>query len=214
MPTIQINVGDGMTFNGNKLTTKWDPDDDTQPTKTEEGLIIPDLVGQNRKKATSLNGKADGVTVREDLDGNVSINNEVVAYIHTMNAFKVTNRTSSKDFAVDTSQVKTIDDIRDEMNALMDADSYLNGSMYMSIREKNFFQLIHAAHPVQDKSWPCAIDSNTRLFGDTTLAFFVVTEVEHNAGRDTYVTKLSLRCLWSNLSGYVKGTEYTSVVSP
>ena len=209
MPTIQIEVGDGMTFNGNKLTTKWASDDKTKPTKSNEGLIIPDLVGKNRS-VSGKSGGADGVTIREALDGSIDTNPEVVCYIHTMCAFKVTNRLDTKSFTVDTSQVKTMSDIVDEMNAIVDNDDYLDGSIYDSISVNNLFQLIHAAHPVKDNRWPCAVDANTRMFGDTTLALFVVTGIEYGAdGKDHRVKTLSLKCLWSTLSGYTKGTEYT-----
>ena len=76
MPTVQIDVGNGMTFDGNKLTTAWGANDETQPTKTSNGLIIPDLVGKDVRKATSLGGKADSVSIYEGLDGNVYINEE------------------------------------------------------------------------------------------------------------------------------------------
>lgn len=214
MPTLQIDPGKGMTFNGNKLTTSWGANDETKPTKTSDGLIIPDLVGKDVRKATSLGGKADSVSIYEGLDGNVYINEEVITYIHTMSAFAVTNRTETKDYAVDTSTVKTIEDIVNEINAVMDNDDYLEVNFYASLRENHLFQLIHAPHPVKSSEWPCAMDSNTRYFGDTTLALFAVTHIEHNAGRASYLSALSLKCLWSTLSEYEKGTEYTFPVVP
>ena len=214
MPTIQIDAGNGMTFNDNKLTTNWDPNDETQPTKSEDGLIIPDLVGKDVRKATSLGGKADNVSIYEGLDGNVYINEEVITYIHTMSAFKVTNRLETKDYAVDTTIVKTMEDIVNEINAVMDNDKYLEVNFYASMKENHLFQLIHTPHPVKSSEWPCAMDSNTRYFGDTTLALFAVTHVEHNAGRASYLNVLTLQCLWSTLSEYEKGTEYTHTIEP
>lgn len=208
MPTLQVQVGPGMTFNDNKLTTYWGPEDATKPKKTDDGLIIPDLVGKNRAGSSSAGG-ADGVTIHETLDGRVDTNPEVVCYIHTMCAFKVTNRMDTKSFAVDINTVKTIADIVEEMNAIVDNDPYLDGSIYDSISVNNLFQLIHAAHAVKDTNWPCAVDADTRMFGDTSLALFVVTNIEYGAdGKDHRVAALSLKCLWSTLSEYEKGEEY------
>lgn len=209
MPTLQIDIGNGMTFDGNKLTTAWGANDETKPTKSKDGLIIPDLVGKDVRKETSLGGKADGVSIYEGLDGNVYINEEVITYIHTMSAFKVTNRIDAKAYAVDTTTIKTIDDIVDEINAVMDNDEHLEINFYASLKENHFFQLIHAPHPSKDTNWPCAIDSDVRMFGDTTLAFFVVTHIEHNSGRPSYVDALTLKCLWSKLSTFQKGNEYS-----
>ena len=214
MPTVQIDVGNGMTFDGNKLTTAWGTNDETTPTKTANGLIIPDLVGKDVRKATSLGGKADSVSIYEGLDGNVYINEEVITYIHSMSAFKVTNRTDAKAYTVDIDHYKTIEDIVDEINAVMDNDELLDVNFYSSMKENHLFQLIHAPHPIKDTNWPCAMDSNTRIFGDSSCALFVVTHIEHNSGRASYVDALTLKCLWSRLPSFEKGEEYAYPAVP
>lgn len=212
MPTIQVLTGAGMTFNENKLTTDWATTDGTDitPTIDESGIHIPNLVGSSSSSSSSSTTTVDNVTINSTLDLQLQVNREVVQFIHTMCAFQVVDRPSIKGFTVNTNAPKTIEHIVDEMNAVMEADQYLNVSKYSNLKVKNFFQLTYGSHPTTESEWPVALDNNIRQFGDTCLAFFVIEECEYNTGRSKYVSKLSLKCLWSKLSNFSKGMTYTA----
>lgn len=211
---LQVLVGPGMTFNENKLTTDWAAtgNDEILPTIDETGILIPDLVGSNKTSVTG-DTKVDNITIYSTLNKELSINKSEVAFINSMCAFKVIDRTGIKAYKTDVNSPKTMDEILDEMNAVMNLDKYLNVSKFGDMYPQHFFQLLHSPHPVKEADWPCALDNNIRQYGDTTVALFVIEECEYNVGRELYITKLTLKCLWSTLDNYRKGETYTATTA-
>lgn len=211
MPTIEVLTGPGLTFKGNKLTTDWGTESDSTivPTINEEGIKVPDLIGKDDKNKDILDEdtRVDNATIISTLDRRLRINREVVQFIHSMCAFKVINRETIKGYEVDVNTPKTIIDIMEEMNIMMRTDEYLDINKY-SLVPNNFFQLIYNSHPVKEPGWPIALDGNTRMFGDSTLALFVIEECEYDSGRADYITTLAIRCLWSKIASFSKGTKY------
>lgn len=196
---IEVKNGRGFGFNGNKLTTRWDENGNIE--KREDGLYIPDLKGP---KGTPGGTTVDNHTIIVDDNNKLSINRDVVQKIYSMCAYAVTDRTNVYTYAVDDSTVKTIDDIVDECNAIID-NKGPSWTTY-DLKTGDLLQLRNRAVPAKYSSWPVAVDDGNRYNGQTCLALFVVTAVDSS---NHYIKSLSIQCLWSSLSQYVKGTTYT-----
>lgn len=200
MSKISVDLGKGLTFNGNKITTNWEMNDNI--TKNSDGLFVPDLSGASGGVGGST---ADEITIHELADKTLEIKRDVVQWIHSMCVNQVTNRSSETSYTVAENTVKTIDDIRDECNA--NSKHGIAWTQYV-FQVGDLFSLRGTAHPVMYTGWRYAMDDGNRYTGDYCWALFVVTGVTYP--RDYYASSLSLKCLYSATSSYVKGTTYTS----
>ena len=198
---LSINTGKGMGFNGNKLTTVWN-DENGNIEKREDGLYVPDLKGDPGGNGGTV---VDNYTITIDSNNRLRANLDVVQCIYSMSAYVVTNRTSSSSYTTDRSQVKSISDIINECNAIIDNNGPRWTTYDMSVGD--LFQLRDSATPTKYSTWPVAIDDGNRYNGQSCLALFVVTAIDNN---NHYTNSLSLQCLWSSLSQYTKGTIYSS----
>lgn len=209
---IDLLIDKGLTFNGNSIATRWSDNDPVKIRRTDDGIIVPSLKGEDGPAGGST---IDGITIKGS-SAMIQTNPQVTQYIFSECAFHVIDHgtsTSASSYAVDTTQVKTIDEIRSEWNAPMDAGTTVNAQPYI-LGKNNFLQLRYAAHPSVIKNrWACAADSGNRHFGDTILAFFVIKDIQYGkiSGRPSgYLNYLELTCLWSVLPEFVKGQVYTS----
>lgn len=194
MSIISVNIGKGLAFNENKITTDWDESSDVE--KRENGLYIPNRIGGSTVDEIGLHALGDRT---------IEINRDVIQIIHSMCINKVTSRNDVASYTVDSSAIKTIDDIRDECNA--NSNNGVLWSTY-SLRTNDLFMLSSIPHPVKMSGWSCAMDEDKRYPGDYCLALFVITDVEYS--RSHYVSKLTIQCLYSSTTSYTKGTSYTS----
>lgn len=197
---ISINAGKGMGFNGNKLTSNWVENENIE--KRDDGIYIPNLKGPPGLGGGTV---VDNHTIIIDNNNRLKINAEVVQCIYSMSAYVVVSRGSTSSYSVDKSQVKTIKDIISECNAIIDND----GPRWTTydLRVGDLFQFRNSEVPTKYSNWPVAIDDGNRYNGQTCLALFVVTDVDSS---NHYTKSLSLQCLWSSLSQYVKGTTYSA----
>lgn len=200
MSKISVDIGKGLTFNGNKITTNWNMNGNI--TKNEDGLFIPDLSGFSGGTGGST---ADEITMHALEDKTLEVKRDVIQWIHSMCVYKVTNRSSINSYTVDKNSMKTIDDIRYECNA--NSSQGVMWTQYV-LQEGDLFMLRGIAHPAMMNGWVCAMDDGNRYAGDYCWALFVVTEVSYP--RDFYASSISLKCLYSATPAYTKGTTYTS----
>ena len=104
---ITLSIGNGLTFDGNKLAVNTAPDGDI--VKEPDGLYIPDLSGG------SSGTRVDNHTVVVESQNNrLRANRDVVQYIFAMSRYPVTNRDSVSSYSTNKSAIKTIDDILNE----------------------------------------------------------------------------------------------------
>lgn len=217
MKKISYNSNSGLIMNDGKLTLNFD--ESIIVDKTNGVFIDPHNLGGG------LEGSIDDYTIKVDRkDGNgnaiLKVNRDVVVSIFSMCQYKVTNRSSKAAYAV-SNQIKTIDDIVDELNAVITA----YGSMYIPmgvphtgyiLSQGDLFQLRTVAIPTQysdgENTWPVAVDDGNRPQGVPITAFFYIESVTYaNIYR---VSGLTLRCLWSSLASYTAGTAYTYTETP
>lgn len=197
---ITISTGNGITFDGNKLTVNASPDSDI--VKETDGLYVPNL------SAGESGTRVDNHTVIVESQNNrLRINRNVVQCIFAMSRYPVTSRASISSYSVNTSAVKTIDDIRNEFNAVLDASGGdVQWTTYDAIKG-DLFMLRGIAHPAKYSSWPVAMDDGNRYIGDVCYALFVVDNIKRSGH---YTDALNLYCLYSRTEGYTAGQTYTS----
>lgn len=208
--TLEINPGNGLTFNSDhELTLNVDP---TSPycEKRLNGILVHDLTGDPGESGQSTE---DNYTIIKNASDKLQTNPNVVEYIFSMNAYKVIERTrTSKDtYSVDETQLKTPQDIINELNALMDNTSgRFNGTSYL-FKPGNLFQLRNTVTTIKGRSdWPVVIDDLNRTVDMVCFALFYVKAVSYSQTTDKYCLSLTLTCLWSSLNDYVPGTDYSA----
>ena len=196
---ISLSIGNGFTFDDNKLTVNVDPS--SSITKEEDGLYIP--------SATDSGGtRVDNHTVIVESQNNrLRTNRNVVQYIFAMSRYPVTSRASIESYSYDNKSIKTIDDIRNEFNAVLDAS---NGDVQWTtydLIKGDLFMLRGIPRPAKYSSWPVAMDDGNRYIGDVCYALFVVDKI-NRVGH--YTHGVTLYCLYSRTNGYTAGQSYTS----
>lgn len=219
MNIIHPSLGRGLKFtDDHKMTLNIDPTVNIQ--KRTNGVYVD---------ASSLGGGIEGSiddhTIKVvDHNGNgdsiLGINRDVVVCVFSMCQYKVTNRSNKNAYAV-SNVVKTIDDIAEELNAVINAYGSIGIPMGVphaayTLKVGDFFQLRDRAYPYQytsaTETWPVAVDEGNRYEGIPITAFFYVTSVSYDY--DMKVTGLTLQCLWSSLANYIAGTSYTYTETP
>lgn len=217
MPTLEINAGKGLTFDGNKLTANWATDDPAPVEITEDGVIIPDLKGDPGPASGTT---ADGVSVIER-SSRIQTNPSVVEYIFSMCAYKCINRGAPKDYAVDETRAKTIDDIIHEMNAIKRYNGKNMSTYYMQTNQ--LLLLRQQYHASRLSGWTESVDDGNRWFGDKAVALFIIRDVKHSSSSYSsfFTTSLTLQCIWVTdpeddpvvASAFTKGGIYTGTDS-
>lgn len=208
----------GLTFSEGKLTLNFHPD---IPVEKTNGLYVnPNKLGNgadlilDNHTVKEFSKNSNGRTI-------IGINQDVIPCIYTLSRKKVTKRTSVSEYTT-SNETKTVTDVMDEFNAVMDAyrtkgqavPAGLTHTSY-TLKEGDFFQFRENARPFISKngdvSWPCAVDDPNRSESDPIKAFFFVLAAEYNDENDPYyLTRLVLYCAWSTLDGYTVRQTYTA----
>lgn len=216
----------GYTFNSEHgLTLNFDPSVNVQ--KLPDGVYIPkDGFGHG------LDGTIDNWTVKaqeaKTADGHtlIDLNQEVVTCIYTLSRRKVTSRATVNSYAT-SATTKTVNDVMDEFNCAMDAYKALGQGIPDGLPSTSYvltpgdlFQFREDAKPwippvnSKGQTWLCAMDDMNRYEDDPILALFYIDEVEYNdPNMRNYMTKLSLKCVWTTLADFTVGQTYTAVKS-
>lgn len=213
MLLTNLKPGKGLEVVNGELTLRFDPSINVQ--KESSGVYI-----DANALGGGLEGTIDDHTVEVksvDSNGNaiIGINRDVVTCVFSMCQYQVTNRSNTSTYTTNTT-IKTISDIGNELNAVMDAYGTIGIPMGVphypyQLQIGDFFQLRTRAMPYQytdgTNTWPVAVDSGNRPEGIPIVAFFYVSNVVYSS--EGYLETLSLQCLWSSLTQYTKGTTYT-----
>ena len=212
MPSIKLNVGDGLGFTNDTpsaLTVNAIGED---ISKSSNGLFVDDLSGDG----SGTNSRADGWSLIESTSTTgypiPDINRNVSNLIFSMCAYQITGRGTGTSTAitVNTSAVKTIQQMVDEMNRpLVRAGN--NWSSYHPLVGE-LFQLISVPHgrSIYVTGGPMEAAEDGNRYPDNanrTLALFCITGIEY-ATNSNYVNKIRMICLYSSLSAYTKGQTY------
>ena len=210
---IDLNVGKGFTFEDNQLTL----DIETSPMVdiANNGIYTHDTDGD---PGISGHSREDNYTITMNMNQQLQTNPSVVEYIFSMNAYKVieNTRVSVDTYSVDNTQVKTIQDIINELNACIDASSGANNGCMYIMKPNNLFQLKTSVNAMKLSSWPVAIDQMKREPNDTCIALFYVESITYSStilrpGEiPCYCRSLTLKCLWSSVASFVVGTSYSA----
>lgn len=214
MIDIKLTPVKGLTVENGLLTLKLEQSPYAEIQKTESGLFI-EKQGLNSALIDSHTIISTGGSSYMDIY--VDANTDVVVRIFSMCQYQVTNRTNKASYAV-SNELKTIDDVVGELNAIIDAYDASGDAIPMNVprtsyilKPKDLFQFRRHAIPSQftngTETWPCAIDDGNRPQGERITALFVVKSITYDD--ESRVSKLTLQCLWSSLTSYTKGTEYT-----
>lgn len=218
MNTFRIKAGNGLQLDDpDGLTTKFVKDPNV--SKNDDGLYIDEIgVAQN------IRGKIDAHTVvltglDKNRNGMLGINHSVVVCNYSMCQHVVTDRSSVKEFKVDTNQIKTIHQIRGEMNAVYDCYTGYGKSIPMGIAITQYFvqpgdlltlRKSFCAEQMTSGSeiWPVAAEDMNRYETDEiTVLFYIEDAVWSGSGK---LESLVLQCLWSSLDNFVAGERYGS----
>ena len=216
------DVGQGLQKNDGIITLSFDPI--TKVEKLDDGIYISKDNFGNGQTAV-----VDGWTIKSigtTGDGHmmIDVNYDVVPCIYTMSRRKVTSRQTPQTYQT-SDDTKTVDDVLNEFNCIMDAYRALGQAVPEGLALTTYilqpgdcFQFRENARPfvqppnAKGETWLCAIDDANRYQEDAIRAFFYVTTVEYNDAvmPKFYMTKLSIRCVWSELPDFVAGQTYTS----
>lgn len=211
---LDLNVGDGFTFINNQLALNIQTSDMVE--RRPNGLYVHDTDGEDGASGSS---RPDDYTIILDSHDHLQTNPDVVEYIFSMNAYQVIERTrSSPDtYSVDTTTPKTIQNIIDELNASIDAGSGTNNGAMFILKVGNLLQLKTSVSATKLSTWPVAIDSLKREINDECKALFYIKAITYSDThahphdvQSCYVRSITLTCLYSDLSGFVKGTDYSA----
>lgn len=214
MPSINLNVGNGLGFTNDTPSALTIDATGNDVLKTPTGLFVPDLSGDG----SGTNSHVDGWTLVEGTSnlGNPipDINRSVSNLIFSMCAYSITGRGtgSSTAITVNTSSVKTPAEIVAEMNRPLERSARNYSSYQPHVGE--LFQLISTPHgrsiEVSGVGYEAAEDGNRYPDNaNRTLALFCITAIEY-AQNGFYINNLKMICLYSSLSTYVKGQVYST----
>ena len=120
MSDINLNVGDGFTFTGNKLTLNFKNSEYVE--KRESGLYIADLNGAPGQSGRSTE---DNYTIIKNASGKLETDPFVIEYIFSMSAYKIDDvgRESVDTYhAIEPLTIKSVNDIINELNYCIDKD--------------------------------------------------------------------------------------------
>ena len=210
--SIKLNTGNGLGFTNETPSALTVDTAGDNVTKTGTGLFVNDLSGDGGNTDSIVDewSMYESSSISESLPI-PEIDRGVVTFIHTMCAYQITGRGTGTSTAitVNTSAVKTIQDIIAEMNyPLTQAGD--NISVYHPLVGE-LFQLTDTPHGfiINYPDGTQAAEECNRYPDNSnrTLALFCVTGVEYAANR-MYVNNLRLVCLYSSLTEYSPGTTY------
>ena len=208
--------GKGLTIENHKLTLNFEP---SIKVDKSDGVMIDQH---------DLGGGLEGVIDRHTIipyskDANnhtvLGVNTEVVSCIFSMCQYRVSNRgTSTDQYTIDKTHNKTVEDVVNEMNAVMDyydtqGREFPEGMAHTTYKfvAGDFFQFRKVCVPYQVAGWPVPIDDANRNQNTPITAFFYIQAVEYVDGYRLH--SLTLLCIWSSLADYTAGQTYTYTAS-
>lgn len=195
---INIDTGEGITLNGNKLTVSID-EDNGLIKKNDDGIYVPSLKGEDGADEGSI---VDGVTIT-DTEGALplGLNYDNVMLIFSMCAFKisshmwidgilpVTGRTAS--------DVKRISDIVSEMN--YDTNGSVTTTQYI-MRPHDLFMFKGLANARKCTHNANYSEDGNRYVGSIPHALFTVNSASYTG---SHCNHLSLTCIWVDSNSVV-----------
>ena len=216
-----MSIGNGLTNASGELSLNFASDVPVQ--RETRGLYVPkDAIGDG------IEGRIDYHTItpwyKNSKGTFIGVNDDVVVSIFTMSYKFRSNMTSQQSNYQSslTSATKTIENIMQELNCVIDAWWASEGGVpdgkghtAYKITPGSFFQFRTKARPTQEiYGWPVAQDDLNRYEEDPIVAFFYVEEAVYGWTEDQfYITKLTLKCVWSTLADYVVGQTYTHTIT-
>lgn len=217
MNEIFQTPGKGLQLDPETLELRMNWAKDPNVSLEDDGMYIDETgVAQNIK------GKIDTHTITltgldKDRNGILGVNHSVVVCCYSMCQYVVIDRSSKGSFAVDKEQLKTIQDIRDEMNAVSDGYAALGKSIPMGMPITQYkiqpgdlltLRKSYVAAQVEqgDEIWPVAAEDLNRYETDEITVLFYVETASWSA--DLRLDQLTLLCLWSTLDNFVAGCRY------
>ena len=216
------DVGQGLQKTDGIITLNFDPM--TKVIKREDGVYIAQDSFGNGQTAVIDDWTIKSIGTTPDGHMMIDVNYDVVVCIYTMSRRKVTSRRTVQTYST-SNETKTVDDVLNEFNCVMDAYRALGQAVPEGLARTSYilkpgdcFQLRENARPfvqppnANGETWLCAMDDANRYQEDAIRAFFYVTAVEYNDSimPKYYMTKLSIRCVWSELPEFIAGQTYTS----
>lgn len=224
MNIILPGVGKGLTKSNGNITLNFD--NITKAEIKDDGVYIPkDGFGEG------VEGINDNWTTRvTGIDSKdtslIDINRNVVVCIFTMSRLKVTHRDSMG--ISNNDETKTVNDVLDEINSVLDAYRTAGQAVPLGMDIPQYTLTVGDLLQLRENTRPMiattvdeklgtvksivAMDDLRRYEDDTIRAFFYITEAEYNdplmPGK--YMTKLSIRCAWSELEEFIVGQTYTA----
>ena len=127
-----------------------------------------------------------------------------------MCAYKVKDNTrgSIDTYSVDTSVVKTPQEIIDEINYCIDYDDGNSHAASYILKTNELLQLQDKSYPWKLPKWSKAMDGLNRHPDSKCLVLFFIKESTYSENNAWYCRHLTLVCLYSSIPEYVKGQEY------
>ena len=225
MNIILPGVGKGLTKSNGNITLNFD--NITKAEIKDDGVYIPkDGFGEG------IEGINDNWTTRvTGIDSNntslIDINRNVVVCIFTMSRFKITNRSPVRNLS-SSQETKTVNDILDEINSVLDGYRAIGQAVPLGMNVPQYILTVGDLLQLRENTRPMNPTTTDEKFGevtsvvtmddlrryedDTARAFFYITEAEYKdplmPGK--YMTKLSIRCAWSELEEFIVGQTYTA----
>ena len=144
-----------------------------------------------------------------------------------MSRFKITNRSAARNLS-SSQETKTVNDILDEINSVLDGYRAIGQAVPLGMNVPQYILTVGDLLQLRENTRPMNPTTTDEKFGevtsvvtmddlrryedDTVRAFFYITEAEYNdplmPGK--YMTKLSIRCAWSELGEFIVGQTYTA----
>ena len=226
MPTLKLNLGEGMgidqdnkvgvRYTGNYIHTV------TDALAGSLGLYVDPLVAANGSITDDWTTKpgagkrlSQSVTPAQ-IDNFIDIDRDVTNLIFTYGAYRVTGR-SNVVITYDNTQIKTLENLKDEMNYPMQQNASLGP--FFRPRKGELIQLV--SNPcigtvVSSSSVSTAVEKGTRTndVNQELKVMFLINEIlyqsdEEPTGNPNWVSKMKVTCLYSSVTAYVVGNEYS-----
>ena len=226
MPVLNLNLGDGMGIDQtNKVGVKYAGQyihTVTEGTSSERGLYVEPLVGTDGSVPDNWTTKAgvgrcfSSSVTPVQIDNFIDIDRDTVTLIFTYGAYQITGR-SNVAITYDNSQIKNLGHLRDEMNFPMQQNPS-NGPYYKP-KKGELIQLV--TNPCvgtvrKDGSTFYAAENGNRTndVNQELKVLLLINEIlyqsdEEPTGNQNWVVKLKVTCLYSSVSAYEVGNQYS-----
>lgn len=220
MPTLKLNLGEGMGIDqDNKVGVRYTGNYIHTVTDAQTGslgLYVDPLVAANGSITDDWTTKpgagkrlSQSVTPAQ-IDNFIDINRDVTNLIFTYGVYHITGR-SNVAITYDTNQVKTLEELKNEMNYPMQQNASLGP--FFRPRKGELIQLV--TNPCTDtitssSSVATATECGTRTnnVNQELKVMFLINEIlyqsdEEPTGNPNWISKMKLTCIYSSVASYV-----------